>query len=182
MALQRFLSPQHILRSSIPFAPDPADPEEQVYGCTREGRSKELDEMVLNDRDAQTWYVVKPPRASARKNLESVEARIRRLVEDGSIREARELVSKTRRGSSKSLDIWRRLLAEPRATQVSAASGGRLRANLDWLRKNSRQYGGLWVALKDGRLLGSNPRRFALRSELKRSKQLKNAVFFRVEE
>jgi hypothetical protein len=120
--------------------------------------------------------------SEAVKDFHVIEARIKRLVEEGNVSEARSEVSRVPFGSSELLNKWKLLLAEPTGKPEEVASGGRLRPNLVWLQGNSMRYKGQWVALKDGRLLGNNPSRLALRSSLKEAGGLKGAMFFRVEE
>jgi len=52
--------------------------------------------------------------------------------------------------------------------------------NFQWLRENSVDYAGLWVALKDGVLLGNDESRARLRSAL--AGMLKDVLFFKVED
>jgi hypothetical protein len=123
-----------------------------------------------------------PVKTGAEKNFERVEIRIRNVVEEGDVAEARKVISEVPSGLSKPLDKWRRILSEPKGQQEGVASGGCMKPNLAWLRGNSMQYRGQWVALKDGSLLGNNQSRLTLRSDLKESNQLKGAMFFRIEE
>ena len=104
------------------------------------------------------------------------------MVEKGDVTEARKVISEVPAGFSTPLDKWLRLLADPRAKKEGVASGSRLKPSLASLRSKSVRYRGHWVALKDGQLLGSNASRLALRSDLKRSNELKGAMFFWVEE
>jgi|GEM_PF-1163289 len=55
-------------------------------------------------------------------------------------------------------------------------------ADFEWIRKNASQYRGDWIAVKEGKLLGNDRSRRALRSRLKEAGLLKGAAFFKVEE
>lgn len=55
-------------------------------------------------------------------------------------------------------------------------------ADFEWIRKNAFQYRGDWIAIKEGKLLGNDRSRRALRSRLKEAGLLKGAAFFKVEE
>lgn len=111
-----------------------------------------------------------------------VEAEIRRMVEAGDISGARDELAKIPVGASKSLDKWKRLLAEPVVKPGRPASGQGMHADLLWLESNSAEYKGQWVALKGGKVLGSNPSSTALEAELAESDCLAGATFFKIEE
>ncbi|MFH1116133.1 MAG: hypothetical protein V1792_19655 [Pseudomonadota bacterium] len=123
-----------------------------------------------------------PQTGTARNDVRRLEGRIKRLVEEGNVSQARREISQIPSGVSESLDRWRILLSEPRGKREEAATGGGLRRNIAWLQENSERYSRQWVALKNGRFLGSDPSRRALRSSLKEAGELKGALFFRVEE
>jgi hypothetical protein len=76
---------------------------------------------------------------------EELEARIRALVEDDRLREARALA----KGTS-----WERLLA-PAVVKPGARATGRgdLVQNVQWIREHGPRYRRRWVALKDGQLV-----------------------------
>jgi len=116
------------------------------------------------------------------ESIRSIEARIKCLVEEGNVTEARKEIARVPPDTSELLNRWKLVLSEPRGRLHERASGGSLKQNLLWLQENSRQYPGRWVALKEGQLLGSNPSRLALRTSLKEAGDLKGAMFFRVEE
>lgn len=115
-------------------------------------------------------------------NFAQVETEIRHLVEEGSIAKARNELANIPSGASLALDKWKRILAKPKGKLEGTTSGSRLKPNLVWLRNNSNQYKGQWVALREGALLGNHVSRTALRANLKRLDQLRGALFFKVEE
>jgi hypothetical protein len=122
--------------------------------------------------------------ASMLKNLETSlsEVRIRQLVEQGNISQARRELSIIPMGASKQLDKWKRLLAEPVVKQGKPASGRGMHADLFWLENHSEQYRGKWVALKRGQLLGSDRSSVALEARLDKLGLLKGTTFFEIGE
>ena len=111
-----------------------------------------------------------------------LEARIQRLVEKGNISQARRELSAIPMGTSRPLDKWKRLLAEPVIKQGQTASGQGMHSDLLWLEKHSRQYRGQWVALKRGQLIGSNQNRIILQEDLKKMGLLEGTTFANIEE
>ena len=74
--------------------------------------------------------------------------RIRALIEEGKMREARELSKGSR---------WEARLAPPVVTVAPEASGaGDLRSNLRWLRAHEASHASRWVALKEGELVAES--------------------------
>jgi len=83
--------------------------------------------------------------SSTTESKEALEARIRALVEDDRIREARAIA----KGTS-----WERLLGPAVIKPGSRATGrGDLVQNVQWIREHGPRYRRRWVALKDGLLV-----------------------------
>ncbi|MFH0822189.1 MAG: hypothetical protein V2B18_05510 [Pseudomonadota bacterium] len=118
----------------------------------------------------------------AEKKLRVLEDEIRALAEKGDLPAARRIISPVPRGLSESLDKWREVLAPPVARVTGSASGRDLRLDSEWLEKNSWQYVGQWVALKNGELLDSGPSRAALRAILKERGDLSGAFLVKIED
>ncbi len=110
------------------------------------------------------------------------EVKIKLLIEKGNISQARKELSVIPLGTSRPLDKWKRLFADPIVTRGAAASGKNFRRDFDWIEQNSSEYKGLWIAIKDGKLLGNNRSRVVLERELGQLQALEGATFFKVEE
>ena len=80
--------------------------------------------------------------------------RIKTLVENGSIAEARKILSTIKSKKSRHLDVWEKVLAKPKVKIEEKATGGDLTNDILWLQQNSSNYRGQWIALKQGELLG----------------------------
>lgn len=106
--------------------------------------------------------------------------KVRRLVVEGQVEEARRILKVSFSGGSQEVEYWRRVLALPQARVERSATGGELKCDHLWLRRNSKHYLGKWVALKDGLLLGSHDKRIELHRQLKRQDQLAGAVFVKI--
>jgi len=111
--------------------------------------------------------------------IRSSEVKIRQLVETGNISGARRELLTIPKGTSKQLDKWKRLLAEPVIKEGRPASGQGMSLDLFWLQNHSERYKGQWVALKKGQLIGSNESRISLESLLT-ADQLEGATFLKV--
>jgi len=73
---------------------------------------------------------------------------------------------------------------KPRILQIrqeKKATGGNMLKNTLWIQKNAAAYRGKWVALKNGKLLGSHESQVELYRNLKESGNISGSVFFRVE-
>ena len=105
---------------------------------------------------------------------------IRNLVESGQVSEARLLLLSIPFGISSKLDNWRRVLAIPKARPGKAGTGVDIKQNSSWLLNNSGKFKGKWVALKEGRLLGSHESRIELHKQLTLANNLKGASFFKI--
>lgn len=114
--------------------------------------------------------------------FEGIAEKVRRLVANGEVAEARTMLSEVPFGCCEQLDKWRRLLAEPVVKRQGVATGKNSRADILWIREKASQYKGQWVAIRDGQLLGHNKSRLILHTELKQSDNLNGATFFRVQE
>jgi len=184
MALRRFgLVPQQ-LRDQIPFVKDPSPLQEGSFGQKKVKQEDELVEVLGQFMPESRVFISysKPTEFDRRWLSSRMEFRIRRLVEEGNVLQARKEISRVPSGTSSLLDQWRLVLAEPRGKRQGRASDSRVKANLDWIQRNSERYKGQWVALREGQLLGSNPSRLTLRSHLKESNELKGAMFFKFED
>ncbi len=65
--------------------------------------------------------------------------------------------------------------------QEKKATGGNMVKNTQWLQRNAADYRGKWVALKNGKLLGSHEKQVELYWNLKQSGRIAGSMFFRVE-
>lgn len=85
-------------------------------------------------------------------------ARLRTLVEDGSVEDARSLVKEleVRWPDSEPIRAWARVLAPPRVIGTRPASGRTLARERDWLRRHARGYPGCWLALDGDRLVAAD--------------------------
>jgi len=106
---------------------------------------------------------------------------MKQLVEDGRITDAREVLSTIQPGISTALDNWNNVLSKPKAKVEKSATGGEIRKDGLWLQNNSEKYKGKWIALKNGKLLGSHDSRIELRHSLKQAGELAGAMFFRID-
>ena len=106
---------------------------------------------------------------------------VKKLVENGQIAEAREIMSITQPGTSAVLDNWKRALAYPKAKSNKSAGGKNIKKDAAWLQNNSDKYKGKWIALKNGILLGAHESRIELRRSLKQAGKLPGAMFFRLD-
>jgi hypothetical protein len=111
--------------------------------------------------------------------LDRIAEQVKTLVEDGNVEEARKLLSTIQPGASPTLDKWRNALAEPKAMIGKSSSKENMKEDARWLRDNSEKYGGMWIALKNGKLLGAHESRIKLRHTLKQTAALRGAMFFR---
>lgn len=106
---------------------------------------------------------------------------IKKLVESGRLEDARNVLSTIEPGISAELDNWHQTLSMPKAKQNPTASGGSIKEDALWLRNNSKNYKGKWIALKNGVLLGSHISRLELRRSLQQENKLDGAMFFKIE-
>jgi len=106
---------------------------------------------------------------------------VRKLVEDGQIADAREVLSTIQPGTSTALDNWKRALENPKAKLDKSAGGESIKKDALWLKDNSEKYKGNWIALKNGILLGAHESRIELRRSLKQAGKLAGTMFFRVD-
>lgn len=155
--------------------------EEVVFPLSKIGRLQESFELGLPEKLIEGW-LKEEKEPSVRAKMKVIEEQIQKLIENGDIALARKALSPVPEGLSEQLDRCRRLLAEPVITSGGPASGKNFRKDFDWIEQHSRRYKGLWIAIKDGELLGSNRSRLSLQRELERKKILRGATFFKVEE
>jgi len=107
---------------------------------------------------------------------------IRSLVEGGNVEEANHLLSLIHVGISDKIDNWRRVLAKPIIKAKKPATGKNIKTNIAWLQNESGKYKGKWVALKDGKLLGSHKSRIELHQTIIKTHNLSEIMFFKVPE
>jgi hypothetical protein len=180
MPLRKSILPPISYDDKTPFQRGASKIEEESFGDPH----KKLWE-VLSLTLTKKWPISLLERTYIKENertLDRKEKQIRDAVEKGDVTEARKLISQIPLDSSKALDGWRKALAEPKATIKGPASGSSLKLNIEWVKNNSDQYKGQWVALKDGKLLGHHLDRHKLLAELKCLNQLKGALLFKVKE
>jgi hypothetical protein len=106
---------------------------------------------------------------------------VKKLVENGQIAEAREVLSTIQPGTSTALDNWQRALSNPKAKLDKSAGGENIKKDALWIQDNSDRYKGHWIALKSGILLGAHESRVELRRSLKQSGKLAGTMFFRID-
>ena len=87
--------------------------------------------------------------------------RVRALVEDGRVDEAR-WVAETMNRLGVTLCGWSRALEQPVVTARERTGRGDLRANMEWVEANRDQYKGRWVALAYGSPVASHETRRGL--------------------
>lgn len=112
---------------------------------------------------------------------ELIAEQLKKLIENGSVAEAREILTTIQVGRSPKIEHWRKVLAEPKARCAPSATGGSFREDAVWLQQHARKYQGQWVALKQGVLLGSHASRLELHRVLKHAGQLAGTMFVRIE-
>ena len=116
-----------------------------------------------------------------KEDLTPLEAEIKALIWDCNFYKARKIISKVPFGHSKILDSWRGVIAPPIAIPSGTKPGGRdIRLDSFWLEYHSKEYGGQWVALKDGEFLGANSNKKALQSALKQAGRLEGAFLTKI--
>ncbi len=94
-----------------------------------------------------------------------VSERVRTMVEDGQLDEARRLAeTMTRLGVN--LGGWSRALEEPVVTARERTGRGDLRANMEWVEANRDEYRGRWVALAYGSPVASHETRRGLLKQM----------------
>jgi hypothetical protein len=117
----------------------------------------------------------------AEAHWKKISEHVKKLVENGQITDAREVLSTIRPGTSKTLDNWQRVLSNPKAKLEKSAGGENIKKDALWLQNNSDKYKGNWIALKNGVLLGANESRIELRRSLKQAGKLAGTMFFRID-
>lgn len=121
-------------------------------------------------------------RKAAPPDVGALTAGIKRLVEAGRVREARQVLRKALEAdqSNEALHAWARVLAEPKVWASERATGRDLRPDAEWLRKHAREYRAQWVAIRHGSLLDADRSRVALHRRLKSLGHLAGALFVRI--
>ncbi|HSN97566.1 MAG TPA: hypothetical protein VLS89_04675 [Candidatus Nanopelagicales bacterium] len=128
-----------------------------------------------------------PARGSAQSTDEReessarIEAELRDLVQSGNVRGARQLLA--RFGIAEDhprLGRWARALKPPVVRLGAPGSTPSLEKDAAWLREHAREYFGQWVALREGKFLGSHPDHVALHRDLELRGELEGAVFIRL--
>lgn len=124
-----------------------------------------------------------PPVSGTAGDASGSIAEIRRLVHDGRLGEARDLLAQVQGRGAQHPEIakWASILGPPRCLPPSRPrSADNLRGNDAWLKANAARYFGRWVALRGGELLGSDPDRVKLHRELQGMGELEGALFVRL--
>jgi uncharacterized protein YoaH (UPF0181 family) len=85
--------------------------------------------------------------------------RIRELVAEGEILEARALLAEALRqgDSGEDLSHWQRVFGPARTTPVAGERDVDRTADFQWLKEHSKEYVGQWIALFGGDLLAHDP-------------------------
>ena len=112
---------------------------------------------------------------------QKISEHVKKLVENGQIEDARDVLSTIQPGISAALDNWQRALSIPKAKLDESSEGKNLKEDALWLQNNSVKYKGKWIALKNGILLGAHESRIELRHSLKQAGKLSGTVFFRID-
>jgi hypothetical protein len=180
MALYKSILPIILYKDKIPFVTDTSTLDEESFAYAHKKRLKVLDVVTVQEHEPIIFY--ERDKSEEERSLNRKEKQIREAVQKGDIREARKMISEIHPHLSKVLDGWGRALTEPKGTLKGTSSGFSLKPNIVWLKNNSNQYKGQWVALRDGALLGNHANRTRLRAELRRLNKLKGALFVKVEE
>ncbi|MDC0709899.1 hypothetical protein POL68_15605 [Stigmatella sp. ncwal1] len=103
------------------------------------------------------------------------------LVEVGRITEARQLVGLLAQASpAPSLERWSQVLAPPVVHSENEATASPFARNAEWLRQNSEDHVGKWVALREGSLVDEDPSRVVLQRRLAQANALEGITFVRL--
>jgi len=113
---------------------------------------------------------------------EKISEHVKKLVENGQIEDARDVLSTIQPGISSALDNWQRALSIPKAKLDKSSEGENVKDDALWLRDNSEKYKGKWIALKNGVLLGAHNSRVELRCSLIQTGKLSGSMFFRIDD
>ena len=113
---------------------------------------------------------------------DEIVAKVRILVEQDEILEARRLLAAARqRGvSSRQLERWQQVLKLPKAKPAGQATGRRLSKTSVWLKQHGAEYRGRWIALVDGQLIGADTSRAQLQQSLQQTGKLQGTTFIRL--
>ncbi|EDN68579.1 hypothetical protein BGP_5384 [Beggiatoa sp. PS] len=117
---------------------------------------------------------------NAHPSITEWENEIKQLVQNHRIMEARQRLSQASKAGilSTTLKEWQLVLKEPQVSVKNEATGVGLNENYQWLKKNARQFKGLWVALSKGVLIDSHDNLTTLRQILEKSGKLTNDIAF----
>ena len=107
--------------------------------------------------------------------------KLKRLVQEGSISEARILLASIPHIKSPGLDNWHKTLSLPKVKQKKTATGRSQKEDAAWLHNNALNYHGKWVALKQGKLMGSHESQIELYRSLKQSGRIKGVMLIKLE-
>lgn len=113
---------------------------------------------------------------------QKISEHVKKLVENGQIEDARNVLSAIQPGISTALDNWQRALSLPKAKLDKSSEGKNIKEDALWLQDNSEKYKGKWIALKNGALLGAHESRIELRLSLKQAGKLAGTMFFRIDD
>lgn len=112
---------------------------------------------------------------------QKISEHVKNLVESNRVEDARKVLSTIQTGNSVTLDRWIKTLTEPKAVVEKGSSAKNIKDEAVWLKQNSEDYKGKWVALKNGELLGADKSRITLHTSLKQTGNLSGAMFFRID-
>ena len=121
------------------------------------------------------------PELEVETHESKISEHVKKLVEDGRITEAREVMHFLQPGTFTELDSWQRALAYPKTKLKKSAGVKNIMKDALWLQENSDKYKGKWIALKNGKLLGAHESRIELRHFLKQAGKLSGAMFFQID-
>jgi pentatricopeptide repeat protein len=107
---------------------------------------------------ARTEAHLQPAAATEPPELVDALARLRGLVEQSRVEEARTYVKEMeqRWPASERVQYWARVLAPPVARVVPGGPHPPLDAEYAWIREHGREYPGCWIAVKGNRLVAAD--------------------------
>lgn len=142
-------------------------------------RAHRTERRIPPSDDGELTELEREAELHADENLGALRERVRRLVEEGRVPEARRIVA----AGGEGLSDWASVLEPPRVIGRRPARGrDDFDANVRWLRANADRFPGQWLALADGQLLGADASRLALHRKLESEGKLGSALFVKMDE
>jgi Family of unknown function (DUF5678) len=116
----------------------------------------------------------------ARSDVPRLIAEVKRLTASSSVVEARRLLADLLRVAPDDPEVarWNKILGRPRIHSAPrAAPRTDPRIYDDWFKNEAERHAGEWVALRDGKLVGSDRDRVKLHRELEARGELTGTLF-----